>query len=65
LRIFKYFSEKYSKQNITISSPAYETLLSYDYPGNVRELQHAIERAVLLSSDGVIDVKHLPDEFCL
>lgn len=57
------FSEKYSKQNITISSLAYEALLSYDYPGNVRELKHAIERAVLLSSDGVIDVKHLPDEF--
>ncbi|MGB9822791.1 MULTISPECIES: sigma-54-dependent transcriptional regulator [Thermodesulfovibrio] len=59
----KIFSEKYSKQNITISPSAYEALLSYDYPGNVRELKHAIERAVLLSKDGVIDIKHLPEEF--
>ncbi|GAB5047156.1 sigma-54-dependent transcriptional regulator [Thermodesulfovibrio sp. TK110] len=59
----KIFSEKYGKKNITISPSAYEALLSYDYPGNVRELKHAIERAVLLSKDGVIDIKHLPEEF--
>lgn len=59
----KFFSEKYSKSNIKISSTAYEALLSYHYPGNVRELKHAIERAVLLSKDGVIDIKHLPEEF--
>jgi len=57
------FSEKYNKKNITISPAAYEALLSYDYPGNVRELKHTIERAVLLSKDGVIDIKHLPEEF--
>jgi len=57
------FTDKYGKENITISSSAYEALLSYDYPGNVRELKHAIERAVLLCKDGVIDIKHLPEEF--
>ncbi len=46
-----------------MSSSAYEVLLRYDYPGNVRELKHVIERAVLLSKDGVIDIKHLPEEF--
>lgn len=59
----KIFSEKYGKKNITMSSSAYEVLLRYDYPGNVRELKHVIERAVLLSKDGVIDIKHLPEEF--
>ncbi|GAQ94578.1 DNA-binding transcriptional response regulator, NtrC family [Thermodesulfovibrio aggregans] len=59
----KNFSEKYGKKNITMSSSAYEVLLRYDYPGNVRELKHVIERAVLLSKDGVIDIKHLPEEF--
>ncbi|ACI21996.1 MULTISPECIES: sigma-54-dependent transcriptional regulator [Thermodesulfovibrio] len=62
-KFLKIFSEKYGKQNITISPSAYEALLSYDYPGNVRELKHAIERALLLSKDGVIDIKHLPEEF--
>ncbi|GAB6182681.1 sigma-54-dependent transcriptional regulator [Thermodesulfovibrio hydrogeniphilus] len=59
----KFFSAKYNKENIKISPSAYEALLSYDYPGNVRELKHAIERAVLLSKNGIIELKHLPEEF--
>ncbi len=59
----KIFSAKYNKENIKISPSTYEALLSYDYPGNVRELKHAIERAVLLSKDGIIELKHLPEEF--
>lgn len=59
----QHFKEKYSRSDITISSSAYETLLSYNYPGNVRELKHAIERAVLLSKNGIIHVENLPEEF--
>jgi DNA-binding NtrC family response regulator len=58
----KYFNEKYKKTEPDITPSAYEALLNYDYPGNVRELKNAIERAVLLSRDGKIDVKHLPSE---
>ena len=58
----KHFKEKFNRVELNISQPAYDTLLSYRYPGNVRELKHAIERAVVLSKDGLIDVKHLPDE---
>lgn len=58
-----FFCKKYNKQKIQISQSAYETLLSYDYPGNVRELKHAIERGVILSKNGILDLKNLPEEF--
>jgi DNA-binding NtrC family response regulator len=57
-----FFTSKFGKSQMTISESAYNALLSYDYPGNVRELKHAIERAVILCNDGVIQIRHLPDE---
>jgi two-component system, NtrC family, response regulator AtoC len=49
------------KKNITgISIEAESYLLSYDYPGNVRELINIIEYGVLLASDERIEVQHLP-----
>lgn len=57
-----YFKEKYNKTDLSLSQPAYDALLSFNYTGNVRELKHAIERAVVLSKNGVIDIRHLPDE---
>jgi DNA-binding NtrC family response regulator len=39
-----------------------ETMERYDFPGNVRELSHIIERAVLLAREGVITVADLPPE---
>jgi len=38
-----------------------ESLINYDYPGNVRELKNIIERLVVLSEDGVIRKKHIFD----
>ncbi len=37
-------------------------LYNYGWPGNVRELENVIERAVVLNSDGLIDLKDLPAE---
>lgn len=59
----KYFRETFSKPEIRITPKAYDALLSYNYPGNVRELKHAVERAVLLSKNGLIDMRDLPEEF--
>jgi DNA-binding NtrC family response regulator len=37
-------------------------LLRYDYPGNTRELENIVERAVVLAEDDVIHIDDLPDE---
>jgi len=59
-----HFTEKYGKlckkQIRRISTPAIELFMSYHWPGNIRELENCIERAVLLSTDGVIHGHHLP-----
>ena len=44
----------------TLSSDAYAALSAYGFPGNVRELDHAIEHAVVLASRGEITLDHLP-----
>jgi two-component system response regulator HydG/two-component system response regulator AtoC len=46
----------------TISPRAWAALSSYSFPGNVRELEHAIERGLVLSKGEEIDVHHLPPE---
>ena len=43
-----------------ISTPALNMLMSYHWPGNVRELENVIERAMILSGDGVIHGYDLP-----
>jgi DNA-binding NtrC family response regulator len=45
-----------------ISLRAWQALSTYPFPGNVRELAHAIQHAVILSRGGPIDLDHLPDE---
>ena len=59
-----YFVELYARETGSsvkrISTPAIDMLMAYHWPWNVRELQNCIERAVLLSTDGVIHAHHLP-----
>src|SRR5712691_8417080 len=43
-----------------ISKPALSALISYDWPGNVRKLENAIERAVIIASGRQIELEDLP-----
>jgi DNA-binding NtrC family response regulator len=45
-----------------ISPRAWAAMTEYDYPGNVREFAHAVERALVLSRGSEIDLEHLPPE---
>ena len=49
------YAEKYKNPNAQFSQNAYNQMLNYKWRGNVRELEHAIERAVLLSRSGRIE----------
>ena len=54
------YNEVHGREIRRISTPAIDMLHAYHWPGNVRELENCIERAVLLSKDGVIHGHHLP-----
>ena len=64
IELANYFVEKASaKHHKTIKgivAPAVDMLMSYHWPGNVRELENCIERATLLSQDGMLHGHHLP-----
>jgi two-component system response regulator AtoC len=47
------------EQYLPLSPQVIETLLGYDYPGNVRELRNIIERAVILAAGGAITSDHI------
>jgi len=49
------YAKKYQKENINISSHAISKLKEYNWPGNTRELQHTIEKAVILSESSILD----------
>ena len=59
----QYFLEKnkkkYMKQNLHFSQEAFEYLQQYTFPGNIRELENMIEKAVLFSTEDVIYKKDL------
>ena len=56
----RYFAEKNGKTIRGLTPEGRDILLRYDYPGNVRELENIIERAVVLTRDDVIGSGDLP-----
>ncbi|MGV8878070.1 MAG: sigma-54-dependent transcriptional regulator [Sphingobacteriaceae bacterium] len=50
----KIYTQKYFKQDMLLDQKAKEKLLAYHYPGNVRELQYTMERAVIMAEENVL-----------
>jgi transcriptional regulator with PAS, ATPase and Fis domain len=63
--LIDYFLGKHTRSNnrkITINAEARRILENYAYPGNVRQLESAIERAILLCENNTITAEDLPPE---
>ena len=61
--LIEFFSEKFRKKlskNIRFSKESIERLITYNYPGNVRELENIIERCITLSLSDIIRPDELP-----
>jgi DNA-binding NtrC family response regulator len=58
-----YFIQKYCEEtgrcSIQVSNEAMQMLMQYEWRGNIRELENCIERAVILSDNDCIEVRHL------
>ena len=65
LPLIEYFVDKYAKENnkskLNLSKEAVDLLIKYNFPGNVRELENIIERAVVLCRTEIISVNDLPN----
>ena len=53
------YSNKYLKPTLELDEKAIEKLMNYNYPGNVRELQYTIERAVIMSEGNNLTAKDI------
>ena len=60
-----HFTQKFARnagQPPSIHPDAMNLLLNFEWPGNIRQLENAIERACVTARDGVIEPKHLPPD---
>lgn len=53
------YAAKYNRPVLRISQQAHDKLLKYSWPGNIRELQHTIEKAVILSESSILKPEDL------
>ena len=56
------YAEKYKRPELKFAQSAYDQMLNYNWRGNVRELEHSVERAGLLSRNGEIDYLDIPKD---
>jgi DNA-binding NtrC family response regulator len=55
-------TERHGRGPVAVDAEAQHRLLAYDWPGNIRELQNVLERALVLAEQDVIGPEHLPSE---
>lgn len=61
-QLVDFFLEKYGINEIRFAPEAMDFLIRYDYPGNVRELEHLVQRTVTLSRGNIIRPQDLSPE---
>lgn len=63
-----FFMDKYNQQygmKKIISKAAYDRFTAYDWPGNIRELENAIERLLITTEENIVRIDELPDNLRL
>ena len=50
----KILTKKYQKKDLRVQPDVYENLKNYPWPGNIRELRHAVERAIIMAEGKVL-----------
>jgi DNA-binding NtrC family response regulator len=60
--LLEHFSKKHGAAKLEITPRAWAAVSAYPFPGNIRELEHAIEHALVLARGAEIDLEHLPQD---
>lgn len=56
------FNAKFSKNIVGVTDDVLNVFMRYPWPGNIRELEHAIEHAFVLCHENIISIDHIPSE---
>jgi two-component system response regulator AtoC len=57
------FAKEFDKAVEFVADEVIDLFMAYDFPGNVRELEHIVERAVILADGKTLRIRHLPERF--
>lgn len=61
-KLFQRAKERHGMRDVRLSPAVHQRLISYRWPGNVRQLENVLERLLVLSSSDLIPVEDLPEE---